>query len=145
MRPPGGARGRGERAARAAPSGGGPAGGATAPGARWRPAALGGETPFSSSSPATAASGPGSDRRTRSGRAGVVLRGPGGGRQRERSVKIKLKLKKTYLENKNNTILKIKDLAAKSNDLAAKLNLECFSCASPHHSPRQGLYNESTK
>ena len=33
--------------------------------------------------------------------------------QRERSVKIKLKIKKTYFENKNNTILKIKDLAAK--------------------------------
>ena len=30
-------------------------------------------------------------------------------RQRERSVKIKLKIKKTYFENKNNTILKIKD------------------------------------
>ena len=37
--------------------------------------------------------------------------------QRERSVKIKLKIKKTYFENKNNTILKIKDLAAK---------IECF-------------------
>ena len=34
-------------------------------------------------------------------------------RQRERSVKIKLKIKKTYFENKSNTILKIKDLAAK--------------------------------
>ena len=32
---------------------------------------------------------------------------------RERSVKIKLKIKKTYFENKSNTILKIKDLAAK--------------------------------
>ena len=32
---------------------------------------------------------------------------------RERSVKIKLTIKKTYFENKNNTILKIKDLAAK--------------------------------
>ena len=31
----------------------------------------------------------------------------------ERSVKIKLKIKKTYFENKSNTILKIKDLAAK--------------------------------
>ena len=31
----------------------------------------------------------------------------------ERSVKIKLKIQKTYLENKSNTILKIKDLAAK--------------------------------
>ena len=30
----------------------------------------------------------------------------------ERSVKIKLKIKKTYFENKNNTILKIEDLAA---------------------------------
>ena len=33
--------------------------------------------------------------------------------QRERSVKIKLKIKRTYFENKNNTILKIRDLAAK--------------------------------
>ena len=32
--------------------------------------------------------------------------------QRERSVKIKLKIKKIYFENKSNTILKIKDLAA---------------------------------
>ena len=31
----------------------------------------------------------------------------------ERSIKIKLKIKKTYFENKSNTILKIKDLAAK--------------------------------
>ena len=31
----------------------------------------------------------------------------------ERSVKIKLKIKKTDFENKSNTILKIKDLAAK--------------------------------
>ena len=34
-------------------------------------------------------------------------------RQCERSVKIKLKILKTYFENKNNTILKMKDLAAK--------------------------------
>ena len=33
--------------------------------------------------------------------------------QRERSVKIKLNIEKTYFENKNNTILKIKDLAEK--------------------------------
>ena len=33
--------------------------------------------------------------------------------RRERSVKIKLKNKKIYFENKSNTILKIKDLAAK--------------------------------
>ena len=32
----------------------------------------------------------------------------------ERSVKIKLKIKKTYFENKSNTILKIKNLAAKT-------------------------------
>ena len=31
----------------------------------------------------------------------------------ERSVRIKLKIKKTYFENKSNTILKIKDLASK--------------------------------
>ena len=31
----------------------------------------------------------------------------------ERSIKIKLKIKKTYFENESNTILKIKDLAAK--------------------------------
>ena len=30
----------------------------------------------------------------------------------ERSIKIKFKIKKTYFENKSNTILKIKDLAA---------------------------------
>ena len=33
--------------------------------------------------------------------------------QRERSAKIKLKIKKTCFENQINTILKIKDLAAK--------------------------------
>ena len=40
--------------------------------------------------------------------------------QRERSVKIKLKIKKTYFENKNNTILKIKDLAAKIKWFSSK-------------------------
>ena len=41
--------------------------------------------------------------------------------QRERSVKIKLKIKKTYFENKNNTILKIKDLAAKIKWFSSKI------------------------
>ena len=39
--------------------------------------------------------------------------------QRERSVKIKLKIK-TYFENKNNTILKSNDLAAKMKWFSSK-------------------------
>ena len=38
----------------------------------------------------------------------------------ERSIKIKLKIKKTYFENKSNTILKIKDLAAKIKWFSSK-------------------------
>ena len=38
----------------------------------------------------------------------------------ERSVKIKLKIKNTYFENKSNTILKIKDLAAKIKWFSSK-------------------------
>ena len=40
--------------------------------------------------------------------------------QRERSAKIKLKIKKTCFENQINTILKIKDLAAKIKSFSSQ-------------------------